>query len=121
MMEITKIPVETVAITPPSVLKRVDETCPDVIVYHTRFRMSTGMEIGSKIDPRKLNDFGRLLCAIPGVINVQVCVYQLVISKAPLFAWNEICPAIDGLLANFSVSQTQMELAVLENEAARKH
>ena len=120
---IREVPIEKVSAPPinPSVVKRVDDTCPDVIVYHTRFQMSTGMENGSKIDLRKLSDFGRMICAIPGIINVHVCVYQMVLTKAPLFSWQEICPCVDGLLANFSVSQTQMELAVLENEATRRH
>lgn len=83
-------------------------TDPNVKVYHTRFEMSSGPECGSRGNSEELGAFGNLVLAIPGIAQVHVCPYALMITKAPLFEWSEIDPLVEDLLKEFVISQRQI-------------
>jgi hypothetical protein len=81
---------------------------PDVKAYHTRFELSSGPEVGSRGCDESVGEFGRLVLAIPGVAQVHVCPYILLITKAPLFEWAEIEPVVLQILKEFARSQADL-------------
>jgi len=88
---------------------------PNMKAYNTRFEMASAPESGSRGNSDELGEFGRLILNIRGVAQVHVCAYVMLVTKAPLFEWNEIDPDIEKLLRMFAISQRQLEGA---NEAS---
>ena len=84
-------------------------TDPNMKVYHTRFEMSSGPEAGSRGDDEQVGGFGQLVLAIQGVSQVRVCPYILMVTKAPLFTWDEVEPNVVKLLKEFGRSQLELE------------
>ena len=87
---------------------------PNMKAYHTRFEMSSGPEEGTRGNSPDLGEFGNLILSTRGVIQVRVCPYILLVTKAPLFEWKEIDPEIEQILKHFAFSQRQLSEANVE-------
>jgi hypothetical protein len=90
-------------------------TDPNVRGYHTRFGMVDAPESGSRGNSAELGAFGSLFLDIRGVAHVQVGPYILLITKAPLFSWQEIDPEVVKILKMAVTSQRQMQEAIGED------
>ena len=82
---------------------------PNIVVYNTRFEMSSGPEVGCRGSAGELGAFGNLMLEISGVVQVHVHSYMLLITKAPLFSWDEIRPRVEIILKEFATSQRQLK------------
>ena len=82
---------------------------PNVKVYHTRFELSSGPEVGARGCSDEMGAFGNLILEIRGIAQVHVGPYVLLVTKAPLFEWSEIDPSIQEILKTFAISQRQIE------------
>ena len=82
---------------------------PNVKVYHTRFELSSGPEVGARGCSDEMGAFGNLILEIRGIAKVHVGPYVLLVTKAPLFEWSEIDPSIQEILKTFAISQRQIE------------
>lgn len=82
---------------------------PNAKVYHTRFELSSGPESGIRGASAEVGEFGNLVLDIRGVVQVAVCPYVMLVTKAPLFEWGEIDPRVEDLLRGFAVSQHLLE------------
>ena len=85
---------------------------PNVRAYHTRFEMSPTPECGARGSAQELGEFGALFLEIVGVAQVQVSPYILLVTKAPLYAWDEIDPGVVAILKMAEISQRQLMEAV---------
>lgn len=87
---------------------------PDTRVYHVKFQLADAeAQCGIRgEDNPELCEFGKLVLAIGGVVHVHVSNYSLMVSKAPLFWWDQISPQVEELLALMVTSQRMLEDAV---------
>lgn len=81
---------------------------PNTKVYHTRYELTDKSESGMRGDDAELSEMGRLFLGIRGVVQVQMSTYVLLITKAPLFDWGEVEPAVGIILNLFVTSQRQL-------------
>lgn len=81
---------------------------PNMKAYHTRFEMSSGPEQGSRGNFDELGEFGRLFLKIKGIVQVHVCPYTLLVTKASLYEWPEIDPDVIKILRHFAISERQL-------------
>ena len=85
---------------------------PNIKGFHTRFQMADAPEMGLRGDSSGLGAFGNLVLEIRGIVQIHVCPYVLLVTKAPLFSWDEVEPQVIGLLKQAVASQRQMHDAV---------
>lgn len=78
---------------------------PAVRAYHTRFEMTSAPEFGSRGCDDQLGEFGRLMLGIRGVTQVHILPYAMLITKAPLFLWDEVDDKVTDILKGFARSQ----------------
>ena len=82
---------------------------PDMKAYHTRYEMSEKEEKGARGYEDGLGEFGRLFLCIRGIAAVSVYPYVILVTKAPLFTWEEVTPAVESILKDFIKSQKMLE------------
>jgi hypothetical protein len=82
---------------------------PNTNAYHTRYILSGTPESGSRGAVDDLGEFGRLILDIPGVVQVHVQAYVLLVTKAPLFDWDEVDSEVTKILVLFAASQKQLD------------
>lgn len=92
---------------------------PNTQVYHTRVQLSEEMESGIRGTDHNLGALGCLLLEVPGVVQVQVHCYLILVTKAPLYAFDEIRPKVEQILSTLVISQRQLYDAVENPEPAR--
>ena len=78
---------------------------PNQRVYNVRFEMASSPQQGYRGNCPELGPFGQLVLAIEGVVQVAIGPYVLLVTKAPLFSWNEVEPGVVHLLSEFVRSQ----------------
>jgi hypothetical protein len=74
--------------------------------------MTSGPESGARGLVEHLGEFGRMILAIEGVVEIQIIPYTVLVKKAYLFGWDEINPKVDALLGEFVKSQHQLAAVV---------
>ena len=60
-------------------------------------------------DNAEMCEFGKLVLEIPGVSQVGVTPYSILVGKATAFEWDEVDGSIQDLLLGFSNSQRQLK------------
>lgn len=76
----------------------------DLRIYHTRMALiSRPFEDAvhfAENDPQNapLSEVTRMLCQLKGVARVQVLPYAAIVKKSPVFAWEEVEPAVLDIL-----------------------
>jgi hypothetical protein len=78
---------------------------PNMRVYNTRYELSSSPEQGYRGASPELSEFGKLILAIDGVVSVTLGPYVLLVTKAPLFVWNEVEPKVVEILSELARSQ----------------
>ena len=78
---------------------------PNQRVYNLRYEMASAPEMGYRGNAPQLGPFGQLILEIDGVVQVAIGPYVLLVTKAPLFTWDEVHPQIEHLLAELVRSQ----------------
>lgn len=81
---------------------------PNSRAYHTRFELSSKPETGMRGCSEELGAFGNLVLEVRGVVQVCVGPYVLLVTKAPLFEWDEVDASIQEILKTFVISQRQI-------------
>lgn len=82
---------------------------PNTKAYHTRFELAEAVESGVRGDSTGLGEFGNMILEMRGVVQVQVSSYLILVTKAPLFNWEEIENSVTDLLKIFAISMRQLE------------
>ena len=79
---------------------------PDMRVYHVRDELTESKsEDGCKGFEDELGAFGKLILGIRGVEVVRIQPYRFFVSKASMYSFEEIEPAICSLISSFVRSQ----------------
>lgn len=81
-------------------------TDPNMHVYHVRIPLTEEVrEDGSAGGVSELGAFGKLIVEIPGVEVVRIQKYRFFVSKANMFAWDEIDEPILSIVRELVLSQ----------------
>lgn len=78
---------------------------PECRAVHTTYEMSEGPEEGCRGGTEGLGEFGRLFLEIRGVVHVRVFPYLILVTKAPLFRWQDVLPHVEKIVVDFVESQ----------------
>lgn len=83
---------------------------PNTRAYFSREVLTTKDEGASRGGPhRPRSPFLATALEIPGVAVATVTPYALIISKAPMFSWEEIEPSLLRLLSAFNTGEGRLE------------
>ena len=95
-------------------------TDPNVKVYNTRVELTGKPEVGFRGCADEVGAFANLVLEIDGVTQVQLGSYVLIVTKAPLYSWDEVQPKVRGLLETFVISQRQLAAAYAETTITKE-
>ncbi len=93
-------------------LSRQAHADPNVVVYNTLYPLTAVTEFAVRGNTTELSDFMRLFLEIPGIVQVQIRPYTVIINRAPLFSWDGIRPRVEEILKAVVISQRLLEEAV---------